>query len=235
LTKPDLDSAQTAFDANAARIASSLAQIELARIGLRDTLLVAPRRGIILERKIEIGSLVAGGSIGFLIGDVSTVKALFGVPDSVVHRLTLGRPLAVTTEAFRGETFAGPITAISPSADAQSRVFDVEITIANRSGRLRPGMIGGVDVPSGSAAAPDGRVPAVPLSAIVRSEKHPDEYSVLVVSESDQKTSARSRAVTLGAVEGNLVSVTAGLMAGERVVMMGATLLTDGEIVRVIP
>jgi multidrug efflux pump subunit AcrA (membrane-fusion protein) len=44
-----------------------------------------------------------------------------------------------------------------------------------------------------------------------------------------------ARAVTLGGVQGNLVAVTTGLAPGERVVVMGATLLKDGEAVRVIP
>ena len=45
----------------------------------------------------------------------------------------------------------------------------------------------------------------------------------------------RARAVTLGAVQGNLVAITSGLRSGERVVVMGAALLRDGDAVRVIP
>ena len=58
------------------------------------------------------------------------------------------KPLAATT-------FAGRVTAIAPAADAQSRVFDVEVTIPNQDGRLRPGMIGTVAVGhAGGADAP---------------------------------------------------------------------------------
>ena len=46
---------------------------------------------------------------------------------------------------------------------------------------------------------------------------------------------ARARPVTLGPVQGNLVVITSGLQAGERVVVMGASLVVDGEQVRVIP
>jgi multidrug efflux pump subunit AcrA (membrane-fusion protein) len=112
-------------------------------------------------------------------------------------------------------------------------VFDVEIAIPNGDGRLRPGMIGAVSiVPETTAAA--GR-PAVPLAAVVRADKGPDQYTVFVVAGPDSDAVARSRAVTLGAIEGNLVAVTSGVEPGERVVVMGATLLKDGDTVRVIP
>jgi RND family efflux transporter MFP subunit len=237
LTKPELDSAQAAFDAGAARIISAKAQLELAQLSLRDCALVAPISGIVLERKIEIGTLAGSGSVGFVLGDVAVVKAVFGVPDSLVHRIAPGQALEVTTEAFPGSKFTGRVTAVSPSADQQSRVFDVEITVANADRRLRPGMIGAVEVvadsPAPSADAPGS--PAVPLSAIVRSETRPDQYAVFVVDETNDASVVRSRPVTLGGVQGNLVAVTTGLKPGERVVVMGATLLKNGDAVRVIP
>src|SRR5262245_6574079 len=235
LIKPDLDAAEAGYDANVARIASARANIEMAQIAMRDTSLVAPRGGIILERRIEAGSLVGTGTPGFVLGDVSMVKAIFGVPDSLVHRIAPGQTLDVTTEAYRGSRFTGRVSAISPSADQQSRVFDVEITIANGDGRLRPGMIGSVEVVADPtpAATIEAGAPAIPLSAIVRSEKRPDQYGVFVVDGGGNTVHARQ--VTLGGVQGNLVAVTSGLAAGERVVVMGATLLKDGDAVRVIP
>ena len=53
--------------------------------------------------------------------------------------------------------------------------------------------------------------------------------------ESSDASIVRARTVTLGAVQGNLVAITSGLQSGERVVVMGATLLEDGDAVRVIP
>jgi RND family efflux transporter MFP subunit len=238
LVKPDLDAAEANYNANVARLASARASIEMAEIAMRDTALVAPRGGIILERKIETGTLVGTGTVGFVLGDVAVVKAVFGVPDSLVHRISLGQPLAVTTEAFRGSKFTGRVTAVSPSAEQQSRVFDVEVSIPNADGRLRPGMIGSVEVAPDAAAAPaiEATVPAVPLSAIVRSEAHPDQYAVFVIEgRGADESTVHTRAVTLGGVQGNLVAVTTGLAPGERVVVMGATLLKDGDAVRVIP
>lgn len=236
MTKPDRDLAQTAFDQNAARMAAAKAQLKMAEIALGESALVAPASGVILERKIEVGALVSPGTVGFMLGDVSAVKAVFGVPDSIVHRVAPGQPLIVTTEAFHGVRFQGRVTTIAPSADSQTRVFDIEVTIPNADGRLRPGMIGSVEFGTEAplaAAAPTAA--AVPLSAIVRSPKSADEYSVFVVDGQGEAMKARARTVALGPVQGNLVGVTRGLKAGEKVVVMGAGLVVDGEPVRVIP
>ena len=102
-------------------------------------------------------------------------------------------------------------------------------------GRLRPGMIGAVEItrPAG-ATAPLDRV-AVPLTAVVRSSQADNGYSLYVVDGEAGQEIAHARPVTLGAAVGNDVAVTDGLRAGERVIVMGATLVHDGEPVRVIP
>lgn len=236
LTRPDFDAALAAYDTASARMASVGAQVELAQISLRDTALVSPITGVVFERRVEIGSLVNGGSVGFLVGDVSSVKARFGVPDGLVHRIALGTPLRVTTEALSPDTFQGTVTAIAPSADPQGHVFSIEVTVPNSDGRLKPGMIGAVEVrpePDDADAAPS--FPAVPLTAIVRSTAGGDEYAVFVVERNGDRDVARSRPVTLGTVRGNMMMVMSGLAAGDRVVVMGANLVHDQEHVHVIP
>ncbi len=234
MTKPERDSAQAIFDQGAARVAAAKTQLNLAANALQDASLVAPVGGVILERKVETGALVSVGSIGFTLGNVSAVKAIFGVPDSVVHRIAPGQKLTVTTEAFHGRQFEGTVTKVAPSADSQTRVFDIEVTIPNRDGRLRPGMIGAVELAAGAERITAMAESALPLSAIVRSPKNAAEYTVFVVDGRGDEVTAHARAVTLGPVQGNMVTVTRGLKAGERVIVMGASLVNDGETVRVI-
>jgi RND family efflux transporter MFP subunit len=235
LTKPDLDAAQASFDAAQARVSAARADIELASIALRDTTLVSPAPGVLLERKIEVGSLVSAGSVGFLLGDVSAVKARFGIPDSMIQAVKLGEPISVTIDAVAGQPFAGRVTAIAPAADPQSRVFDVEVTIPNNTGTLRPGMIGAVTIDGPHAAAQAAPTLTVPLNAIVRAPGNTPGYALLVVETKGDTDVARLRRVDLGDVQGNGVAVLRGVAAGDRVIVTGATLLSDGDPVRIIP
>lgn len=234
LTTPDRDAAQAAFDGATARVAAARAQVEAARLALADCVLTAPIDGVVLERRIEAGMLAGAGTVAFVLGRVADVKAIFGVPDGIVSDLRTGLPLTMTTEAFPGASFPGRVTGVAPSADSQSRVFAVEVTLPNRDGRLRPGMIGAIEItPSSATTSPAGV--AVPLEAIVRASQAPDGYGVFVVEAVDGRVVARARSVRLGPAVGNAVAVTEGVRAGERVVVMGATLLAHGEPVRIIP
>jgi RND family efflux transporter MFP subunit len=234
LTKPELDAAEAGYESASARRVTARAQVEAASIALAECTLVAPLDGVVLERRIEIGMLAGPGTAAFVLGRVSEVKALFGVPDSVVSHVGLGQPLAMTTEAFPATSFPGRVTAIAPSADPQGRVFAVEVTLGNRDTRLKPGMIGAIEL-APDAALPAASGVAIPLAAVVRSPKDPNGYAVFVIESAGGRELARARPVTLGASVGNAAIVTEGLRPSERVIAMGATLVTDGEPVRVIP
>jgi membrane fusion protein (multidrug efflux system) len=151
--------------------------------------------------------------------------------------LRLGMPLAITTEAYPGRVFRGRVTAISPSADTTSRVFDVEVTVPNPGGQLKSGMIITLELPAPSASKP---LLTVPVGAIVASQGRVDgrppgqDYAVMVLEEQAGKQVARARNVTLGATVGNMVAIRQGVKAGERVVTNGAPLLNDGDAVRVV-
>lgn len=233
LTRPDLDAARAGARMGDARVAAARAQLVAAELAHEDTRLVAPIDGVVLARSIEEGSLAAPGLAGFVLADTETVKAVFGVPDVVVESLRLGTPIAVSAQAIPGLPFDGHVTAISPSADPASRVFDVEVTIPNRAGRLKAGMVAAVEI-KGATEAPATVLPSVPLSAVLKSPKD-GGYAVFVVESSGETTAARARPVRLGDIAANQVVVLEGVKAGENVIVTGASLLADGEAVRVIP
>jgi RND family efflux transporter MFP subunit len=234
LTRPDYDAARTALASAEASAQSALSQLETAEVALRDCALIAPLDGIVLARQIEVGALAAPGTVGFVVADITSVKAMFGVPDRLAEVLKVGLPLVVTSEALGDKPFKGRISAISPDADVQSRSFTVEVTVANPDRQLRPGMIAAVEVPRATTGADAAGLPTVPLSAIVKGSKD-GGYAVFIAEGPDDATVARARAVTLGPVSGSRVALTNGVADGERVVVTGASLVLDGEPIRVIP
>ena len=77
--------------------------------------------------------------------------------------------------------------------------------------------------------------PAVPLSAVIQSPRGNGAYAVFTVAENGPNVLARSKDVKLGRIVGNHVTVLDGLTTGERVIVSGASLLTDDEAVRIVP
>jgi len=235
LTRPDYDAARASRDAAQAKADGARAQLEAAAIALRDCALVAPADMVVLSRNVEVGTLAAAGTLGFVLADLTRVKAIFGVPDTLVERVQAGSALSVTSDAFGDQRFPGRISAISPSADAQSRVFSVEVTIPNPRQQLKAGMIATVEVASTAGPEPASGLPSVEVAAIVKSARTAGGYAVFLAEGEGERATAQARDVSLGAISGNRVAVTAGLTAGERVIVTGASLLTNGDPVRVIP
>lgn len=234
LTRPDYDAATAGRAAAIARTEAARAQLEVAQIVLRDTYLTSPADGILLSRGVEIGALAQPGTVGFTLADLTRVKAVFGVPDQVVQRVHVGTPLRVTSDAFAGVEFPGRVTAVSPSADAQSRVFSVEVTIPNPDRRLKAGMVATVEVGADTQPDIEPGSPTVAVAAIVKSSR-PGAFAVFLVDGPDDGATARARDVTLGRISGNRVAVNSGLKVGDRVIVSGASLVVDGDRVRVIP
>jgi multidrug efflux system membrane fusion protein len=218
------------YDAAYARYTASTARKSQATIALGDATLRAPLDGVILRRTIDVGSLAGPAAPAFTIADTRVVKVVFGVPDVAVAGLRLGDTLPVEAEALPGAALTGRITRISSSADPASRVFEVEATLPNPQGRLRVGMLVTLRLPAAESAADL----LVPLDAVVRPADDSAGYAVYVVEEASTPH-AKLRPVRFGEVRGNLIAVRDGLQPGERVIVRGATIVTDGLPVRVTP
>jgi multidrug efflux system membrane fusion protein len=230
-TKPDLDSAQAQLDGTAASVSGAKAQISEAQVALDDCSLRAPFDGQVMKRTVDVGSFVGPATNGFTIANTQLVKAIFGVPDTSIARVRTGQRLMILTDAF-SQPFPGRVTVISPSADPKSRVFSVEVTIANPRDELKSGMI--------ASLALDGeRLPqsvlAVPLSAVVRDPRGASGFAVMIAEGDAEIESARLQAVEVGDVYGNMVAMNRGIQSGERVITTGVSLIRDGDQVRVIP
>jgi multidrug efflux system membrane fusion protein len=230
ITRTDYDAAKAAYDMVVARRDGARALVTEANNALADSSLTSPLDGVIIKRLIEVGSLVGPGAPGFVIADNTTVKVLFGAPHEVVKGLTVRQPMTITTESYPNERFQGRITSLAPAADPGSLVFDVELTLPNADGRLKPGMVATLEIARGEQR----EQLTVPLAAIIRSTQDPDGYAVFVVEEREGKSYAKRRDVALGAMVGNTVAVSDGLRSGERVIVTGATIVADGEAVEVL-
>ncbi len=243
MTRPDYDSAVEQHTAATASVNSALRQIEArrgqlnaalgeaasARINLGDTRLAAPMPGIIVEKSVEPGSLVAAGTSAFRLDDTRVVKVNFGVPDNMLGYLKLGAELPVRVEALQGRTLTGRITEIAASANRESRVFNIEVTLPNRDRSLKVGMIANIRIERGDAQT----VPVVPMTALMTAESGSTNYSVFAVEERDGKQFAQLKSVRVGETFGKSVVIDEGLTPGERIIVNRTNQLSDGSPIRV--
>jgi RND family efflux transporter MFP subunit len=229
-TKPDLDNAKAQLDSAAASVSSSKAQISEAQVALDYCSLRAPFDGWILKRSVDIGSLVGPATNGFTIADTRSVKAVFGIPDVAIGSIKRGQVLDITTDALPGK-YQGRVTTISASADQKSRVYAVEVAIPNGKDLLKSGMIATLAVGGEEITRP---VLAVPMEAVVRDPRQPNTFAVLIADAHGDSASVHLRPVEIGDAYGNMVAIHSGLRANEQVVTTGASIVKDGDQVRIL-
>ena len=228
--KAAVESAKAGIAAAQRRATSADAQMREAQIALEDTELRAPFDGVLLERKVEIGSLASPGIPAFVVADLRNVKARFNVPDLALIEFRLGQLVTLSVAAYPEETYSGRIISLHPAADSKARSFEIEITIPNPSLKLRSGMIASVN---GRRAAEAERKVLVPLSALVH-DPVANQYVVYTTDEQSGQPVAKSVSIEAGPLEGNQVLVLAGLKPGQRIVVSGANLLRAGDLLKEI-
>ena len=218
--------AQSALVAARQRAVAAFAQLREAEIALGDTELRAPFDGILLERHVDLGALVAPGTPAFTLANLRLVKALFNVPDSDLHNFRQSQALDLTVDAFPGEIFNGRIVSLAAAADPRVRSFQIEVSIANQSLKLRSGMI---------ATAQATREPGVafqqvqiPVDALVH-DSISGNYLVYGTEQRAGRLFAKEISVRPGPLSGSYVKIVEGLKPGQKIVASGASLLRGGD------
>ncbi|MFZ0658354.1 MAG: efflux RND transporter periplasmic adaptor subunit [Candidatus Binataceae bacterium] len=234
IARRDYDSAVQQYKSSDAQVKQSEASLKQAQINLGYCKLMSPMDAVMLSRGIEIGSLVGPSVVAFQIADTTEMKAIFAVSDIEVGQLKQGQVQTLRSEALPGVQLEGQITRIAQSADQNTRTFDVEVTIPNKDGRMRVGMIASLKL-ANNASAPVATAATVPINAVVRPPEDPSGYAVFVASQEGGKTIARMRKVRLGDIVGNEIAVDSGVAIGDPVIVRGATMVTDGQEIRIIP
>lgn len=156
---------------------------------------------------------------------ITPVKLLVGISESVYTKVHKGDAVSLVVDALPGESFSGVIERIYPTMDAATHTFTVEVKVANRDRRLRPGMFAKVTVNFGS-----NNSVVVPDQAVVRQLGSGDKF--IYVLNDDNTVSYRK--VVLGVRMGTEYEVLEGIEEGQKVVVDGQLRIKDGVKVEVV-
>jgi RND family efflux transporter MFP subunit len=226
ITAAQLASARSRLESATAQETTAAAVLSSAELARTDTSIITPWSGQLLQRSVEIGTLTTPGTPAFTLADVSSLRAVFGVPDTTAISLRKGDGVPLSIESVPGQ-FTGTIVSIATAADPATRLFQIEAAVPNADSLLKPGMAATVHLRSRGVTQP---VTVVPLGAILRGAHGSSAgFSVMVV----RMNRARAQPVSVGAAFGAEIAVS-GVQPGELVISEGAALIAEGERVEVI-
>jgi len=191
----------------------------------------APFSGVLGIRKVNLGQYLSAGSAVVPLQSLNPIYVNFGLPQQDVGQVRVGRELRVTSEDLVGHVFTGRVTALDSVVDQTTRNLQVQATLANPEGKLKPGMFVQVEVVSGTSRP----VITLPASAISYA---PYGDSVFIISDlKDPKgqpyRGVRQQFVKVDGSRGDQVAVVSGVNPGDEVVTSGVFKLRNGAAVQV--
>jgi membrane fusion protein (multidrug efflux system) len=212
------------YERDRAALAAALATRDQLRTRLGYATVRAPIGGVVLAQRVEAGGAVGVQTHLFTIADLSTLVVLAPVSELDVAGLDVGDPVEVALDALAGRTLTGHIRRIFPAADSVTRLVPVEVALTGAAAReAMPGFLARVVF----RLDPRSGVLMVPAGALVEDA---GGSAVFVVRDG---RASRRRVERGGTFEGR-VEIVEGLVAGDTVVVAGATTLRDGAAVRVV-
>ena len=217
-----------------AQVRQDQAQIDTARVQLGYTTITAPIDGRIGIRQVDAGNIVhAGDSTGLVvITTLRPISVLFTLPQqnlpAVASAMKAGTPVVqARNQGASGNASAlmdtGALAVLDNQVDPATGTIKLKATFPNSDLKLWPGGFVSIRL----LVNTENGVTTVPPAAVQRGPRG----SYLYVVGPDN--TATRRDVTMGYEDGQTSIVTAGIQAGERVVIDGASRLTEGAKIRI--
>lgn len=200
----------------------SAAAARVAELRYERAAVAAPYAGIVAERFVEPGQLVAPGTVVARVVDPSVLKLAGWLTERDIVWLREGAAAEVSLDGVAAPV-SGRVAWLGFEADPVTGKFPLEIRLENKDLALRPGVVGRARIHKQTLAG----VIAIPRDAVLDAGGGAAVYVV----EGDR---AQLRRVVLGPDQGLLVAVTAGLRAGELLVVRGQRDLIDGALVKTV-
>jgi RND family efflux transporter MFP subunit len=223
ISKADVDRLTATRDAANARVRVAQATLGQLKAQAARLNILAPAAGLVLERNVEPGQVVSGGSgVLFSLAKGGEMELLADLGEDDLAKVSVGS-LAQVTPVGSNKTFTGQIWQISPVIDPKNRQGTARIALSYAK-ELRPGGFASAEISSGAVVAP-----LLPESAILSDDKGSFVYVV------GKDNVVHRRNVETGLVTANGITVKSGLGGSEQVVLRAGGFLSDGDKVQPKP
>jgi HlyD family secretion protein len=237
-----LDEATANLAAAEARLNQARLAVETATLRLERMVVRSPIKGRVLALNAQPGRRLMGINAASE-RDASTVVTLYD-PDKLqvradvrledVPQVEIGQPVQISTAASK-EPLVGHVLAMTSQADIQKNTLQVKVSIDNPTAVIRPEMLAQVTFVAPQRPGSKSEGEQDPLRLLVPKElvESSEGGSTIWVADAAQGV-ARRQAVQVGrAGTDQLVEVTQGLTALDKLIVAGREGLTDGTRIRI--
>ena len=171
ITETDYESAKLAYAQANAQLVNARTNLQTAKDAMEDTQVRAPLKGTIIQKNVELGTVISsptkdvgGGTVLLRMANLDTVQVSALVDETDVGKVQPGIPVTITVDAYPTRQFDGQVLKIEPQAQVNQNVtmFPVLVNILNPGHLLKPGMNTEVEIHIGQRQG----VLAIPNAAL---------------------------------------------------------------------
>lgn len=205
-TDQELESAEFDEANSRAQLVRAEANLLLAEERLKDVTITAPINGVIIERPIEVGTIIAsasqnvsGGTTLMKMADLETMQVRALIDETDLGKILPGLPVSISVDAYPERRFEGSVLKIEPQAVIEQNVtmFPILVQLDNTSGLLKVGMNADIQV----QIATRENVIVVPSSAVVATRDAAAAAFALGIDEETLNAALRPQAARTAAAE----------------------------------
>lgn len=227
VSRQDVDMKNGDFAAKAAIVKATQANVQRLEVLEGFKRITAPFSGVVTQRTTDVGALINAGSAKgrelFVVSDTHKLRLYVSVPQNYAAQITPGTQAQMTVPERPGRTFTATVETSAQSVDAASGSTLVELAVDNQSGELVPGAFANVrfDLPPASASL------SVPASALIF------DSSGMRVATIGADNRVALKPVTIARDLGNVIEISSGLAANDRIIDSPPDGIARGDQVRI--
>jgi len=213
---------QSQLDDISARVKTTRAAMETARLNLDRCTIRSPMTGVVDRSHIEEGSFLGVGDPVARILQIDRLKIQVGIPESDVPMVRNRQQFDMTVDALDGRAFTGHYHYLQKTTDSMARLYNLEIGLENPGYEILPDMFVRVAIVKNR----DEQGLAVPMYSLITRGGQTGVFA-------EEQGIARFVPVETGFQDGWKIQVTAGLTPGDHVVVVGQRMIDDKDPVQV--
>lgn len=228
LSKQAVDEKAGDFSVKAANTRTARADVERLEVLAGYKKVIAPFDGVVTARNTDIGALINPGSSAapplFVVSDMKKLRLSINVPQSYVPAVPIDAKVDITVPEHPGKTYTGVVEASARAVELASGTTRMQVVVDNAAGELMPGAFANTKVQFPQAM----QALSIPSSALIF------DKSGLRVATVDAGNKVTLKPVKIGRDLGQVIEISTGLAANDRVIESPPDGLDNGDAVRVV-
>jgi RND family efflux transporter MFP subunit len=218
IAERDVEGAERASLGAQAQLADAKARLSSAEKNLRNTMVRAPFAGVVSERAVSPGDIVAPGAALFTVIDPRSLRVEAAVPTSALADVRVGAPVLFTVNGS-DRVLEGRVTRVSPMVDPQTKQVRLLASVPNQAGALVAGLF------------VEGRVASEKRVGVMIPENAVDQTGIVSIVMRLKGGKVEKVEVQLGVRDeaASMFEITSGIASGDTVLMGAARGISVGS------